>query len=276
MGANRDAIYNYMNQLTINGSDILTAIDSYGFKNKALLIQKEYTVKTSKTQITIGKMMDYFVNVPYKIEFNNAIAVKNILDYAMKIDNWYMGSSSQTYRKNLFISNTWCDMYQIHRNHNFPAIAGTDDDTAQFDGFPCYRCGIIFPKRNITIDHQKPQSGGEYLAVLKIFRALGLTASGPTGTKGKFFAGPVAPLPKVPVKIVKNKGMDFEEDKPDTKYTLSRDGVLLLSLAYAANAPIEQYCMHSLVNFKPLCGACNASKNNRTMNKTDYDDDDDN
>jgi hypothetical protein len=47
------------------------------------------------------------------------------------------------------------------------------------DGTICRRCEVVFPLRTLTIDHQRPQNGGSELAVLRVFRGLGLTKAGP-------------------------------------------------------------------------------------------------
>ena len=141
--------------------------------------------------------------------------------------------------------------------------------------FPCMRCGLLLPANNITIDHQKPQEGGEVLAVLKSFRAIGMTQEGPKGAKGLAVAqkntydlllsgllnnnirGPISPHPQPLV--------DFGNRAK--RQTLSEQGAVIYSaLLWGGDKPVVfKTCMHSLLNLKPMCLRCNTSKGNSIL-----------
>ena len=138
--------------------------------------------------------------------------------------------------------------------------------------FPCMRCGLVLPENNITIDHQKPQEGGEVLAVAKAFRAIGMTQEGPKGAKGKAFAKlktytemfwglqkndfgePIGPHPR-------NKFAGVDRTK---RQSLDEQGTVTYStLLWGGDKPdLYRICMNSVLNLKPLCLRCNTSKGN--------------
>lgn len=134
----------------------------------------------------------------------------------------------------------------------------------QVPSAPCMICGLVLPLRNLTIDHQRPQKGGEIEAVLKTFRAFGLTLEGPGGPKGQAILAHVntgkalAPLPTQPGRDALGGGAAAR------RYSLNEDGMFLYSFVAAANQiqQLKDACMHGLLNLKPACGACNSSKGN--------------
>jgi hypothetical protein len=136
---------------------------------------------------------------------------------------------------------------------------------------PCMVCGLFLPTRNLTIDHQRPQTGGDIEAVLKTFRAFGLTQEGPKGPKGQAIQsylaassgfGSTAPT--------LNKVMPMPGRAPlggtsvDARYTLNDQGTVLYSFVVAAGqtAELQSQCMHGLINLRPVCGACNSGRGN--------------
>lgn len=129
---------------------------------------------------------------------------------------------------------------------------------------PCMICGLVLPLRNLTIDHQRPQTGGDHEAVLKTFRAFGLTTEGPQGPKGRAILAhitqgtPVATVPTQPTRAALGGAL------PVNRYTLNDIGTILYSFVASAGetALLESQCMHGLLNLKPACGACNSARGN--------------
>jgi hypothetical protein len=144
---------------------------------------------------------------------------------------------------------------------------------------PCHNCGVVLPIQSIEVDHQNPQAGGRF--VLKIFRTIGLTTTGPIGAKGGAYAFDRA----------FNRGKDFKstlihpnyremgsdsylteasrytgyDTTPVSKWTTTVEGSLLLSAFAFVNAmnDLNRFCMNSVLNLVPLCRACNGAKGNR-------------
>lgn len=129
---------------------------------------------------------------------------------------------------------------------------------------PCMICGIILPLRNLTIDHQRPQSGGGLEAVVKTFRGLGLTTEGPQGPKG------IAILNHVKQAIPLSAAQTQQGRPPlngaslSNRYTLNQMGAALYSFVEIAGAAgvLESQCMHGVFNLRPVCGACNSDRGN--------------
>jgi hypothetical protein len=142
----------------------------------------------------------------------------------------------------------------------------------------CMECGLVLPLRNLTIDHQRPQTGGELEAILKTFRAFGLTTEGPQGAKGKMIlayvqasAQPSTQFPTQIQQIIQAIPTRLERgplsgSSVTDRYTLNDEGTLLYSFAVEAGQleELKSQCMHGLLNLKPLCGACNSSRQNPT------------
>ena len=127
---------------------------------------------------------------------------------------------------------------------------------------PCMICGLVLPLRNLTVDHQRPQSGGEPEAVAITFRAFGLTNEGPHGPKGQkimdhFTRG--APLSAV---LTQPGRAALGGISVNARYTLNEMGTVLYSFVAAAGEleRLKTNCMHGLMNLSPACGACNSSR----------------
>ncbi len=174
-------------------------------------------------------------------------------------------------------SRIWCQFYQ-RGNRSLAYVNGTTlTPGVAEDSIPCKKCGLVLPMKLITIDHQRPQAGGEFEAVAKVFRIFGLTLEGPKGAKGKAFqelvqkggtatnvvlAGDMGVLTVAPLPVgVKALGGNSLADR----YTLNDSGTMYYSLVKAAGAlkELQDRCMHSLLNLAPLCQSCNNIKNNQ-------------
>ena len=141
--------------------------------------------------------------------------------------------------------------------------------------FPCMNCGIILPEHAITIDHEKPQEGGELLALLKVFRACGLTLVGPNGSVGQMYAryaaqsffDLVAAVMDPHIWPTLQPGVrPSKANNQKNRQTLNNCGTVIYSvLLWSEDLKLViKNCMNSLLNLKPLCLSCNASKGNAT------------
>ncbi len=194
---------------------------------------------------------------PFHPTRHHSLTVKALKDIAWRIDDAYM---TTTYRS--CMSNpAWRTMFQVGPR-SVKRIVGTTVTATFEDTMPCYRCGLLLPLDQITIDHDKPQSGGGEQAVLKVLRNIsqGLThAPGVGGVASSYRSGVFAALPT----RAGGAGGGSAEGR-EARYTLTEKGMLFLSVATAASssADVSRYCMHSLFNLKPYCAKCNIAKSN--------------
>jgi hypothetical protein len=173
-----------------------------------------------------------------------------------------LAHAKTTYR-NALHSDPWRLLYNV-RERNVSYIENETPVTKHELTLPCMNCGIVLPIGHISIDHQRPQSGGELEAVLKTLRVCGLTNEGPKGTKGLMLMRhltqglSLAPLPTRP-----NRPRAAGTSLP-ARYTLNILGSVLYSLLIAAQAEdeLKARCMHGLMNLAPLCQPCNSSRGN--------------
>jgi hypothetical protein len=165
------------------------------------------------------------------------------------------GYTKATYR-NVKDSPHWRTAYAIepvwfsrmHKTHGpMPLLA---------DATSCRACGLVLPLRNLTIDHQKAQAGGEEAAICRVFRGVGLTVAGPHGAKNNMALGQFATL----VGGNSNPPRGSREDR----YTLNAAGAIYYSVLKAANqlGELKKACMHHYLNLRPICGPCNSSLGN--------------
>ena len=119
------------------------------------------------------------------------------------------------------------------------------------------RCQLVLPVKSMTIDHQRPQKGGQYKAISRVFRGLGLTKEGPRGVKNRAaiarfaadLGGTVHPAPTA---------------KRNARNELSDAGVIYYSILKKIDlAGLKSACMHHYLNLAPMCSNCNSSKGNR-------------
>jgi hypothetical protein len=119
---------------------------------------------------------------------------------------------------------------------------------------PCGDCGLVVRENLITVDHQRPQAGNDLEPICKVFRAVGLTAAGPTGGKGIAVGTELGP------KI----GGAFGTGGRDEKYTLNPAGTIYLTLinTVGGTGDLKTACLNHFVNLQPLCHACNSPGRN--------------
>lgn len=161
-------------------------------------------------------------------------------------------------------------------------VEGTTLKMVHEKTMPCQICGIVTPITRIEIDHMRPQASGEKEAVLKVLRMLSLTAAEPTGPKSQSLRrglseaearfgpemglaafqlfGQPAPVPTRLNRAPSGPPISTKE----ARHSLNWQGMLFYSAVKALNcvAELEECCMHSLVNLRPLCGLCNGSRGN--------------
>lgn len=131
------------------------------------------------------------------------------------------------------------------------------------DTIPCHNCGMVLPLSAVQVDHHMPQTGGEDLYTLKMARALGLTASGPTGGKGSAVAaGNLAALTVNPKGRATGDYNHLSVATPKAKWTTDDRGSAFFSLAAYVGAldDIKRICKNTVLNLVPLCGDCNRVK----------------
>jgi len=205
-------------------------------------------------EITFTKSTTH-INASYAlggISLTASIPMQNIRALANNIDEYHHAN----YR-NVMLNSAWRSLYQVRKRSLLQiGTDGLTDYNVSTESVPCYDCGYIFPLENITVDHQKPQTGGVFLAIAKVFRAFGYAEEQSQGQKGRTIGGFVA-LSAIPIRQSKNG------TKKDDRNTLNKEGTAIFSLLYEKQGNIlERCCMHSLINLKPLCNSCNSSKGN--------------
>lgn len=195
-----------------------------------------------------------------------SVGINLLLDAARKIDSLY---ATTTYRS-VLNHPSWLQLYQSSLRNIQYINHGNTLQVQNEQTVPCHECGIVLPIDHITIDHQKPQTGGETQAILKVLRniGLGLTHAGPSGAKGVQVQALLAnqTLTPVPTKL----GKTANPPDPAPKYTLTMQGIAFVSAVAAANctAELKRSCMHSMINLAPHCFRCNLLKNNGRLDLT--------
>ncbi len=123
--------------------------------------------------------------------------------------------------RNVKYDQLWRQVYGV-RQKQFDTYdsRANQKGTTILDATYCQNCGVVLPLRNLTIDHQKPQQGGAMEAMLRVFRALGLTVSTGSGQKNRFLQGQFAPFVGGQTTILSRGDRGSTPDR----YTLSAKG----------------------------------------------------
>jgi hypothetical protein len=202
-----------------------------------------------------------------------------LIDVAMAIDEF---SYAATTYANIARQRLFRLLYQV-QDRTVAYIVGTTAGTKLEESFPCQDCGLVLPTSLMSIDHSRPQSGGETEAVAKVLRTLGLTVAGSSSPKAtqlnagvaaalqsnQGFAnaltsfsmnGTVQPVPTKPGRGPKGPATSTRDDR----YSLKWEGGVFYSVAIALDcvSELQTRCMHSLINLRPLCSGCNSSRGN--------------
>lgn len=187
-----------------------------------------------------------------------SISLDEVVKIGKALDSAYMTTD---YRK-VFLNATWKQLFNV-QNRDFGYIRGVTLVTASEESLPCRKCGILLPSSHMTIDHKKPQSGGEDQAILKVLRGLHENLTALPG-HGKFATayreGTTTALP-VSVDEAEQPSNAFEKER---RYTLTHRGGTVLAVLIAATdkQTVLNACMHSVFNLRPYCAKCNISKSN--------------
>ncbi|TAM54317.1 MAG: hypothetical protein EPN57_06775 [Paraburkholderia sp.] len=194
---------------------------------------------------------------PPKVEYSLG------LDEAAKIAASLTAAYMTTDYRRVLREPYWMQLFNV-QDRNFNYIEGTTPRTSTEASLPCYNCGLILPASHITIDHTKPQAGGQDQAILKVFRGLSCHLTMLPGS-GHFVnayrTGAVDPLPTRAGRAGSSSSSDFAKER---RYTLTAKGMTMLSvlIASAGLQPVLNACMHSAFNLRPYCAKCNISKSN--------------
>jgi hypothetical protein len=239
-----------------------------------------WTIEAGKPKKETGKLL---VDPPTRrVGFQNTAAIRDYTwctSIAMIIDEFSYAESTYA---NIVRQNLFRQMYQFD-TRSLPYINGTTSVQKMEDTFPCQVCGLLTPANHVSIDHVRPQSGGETEAVAKLMRMLGYMVGGALGSKPaqlqagvkaastyqgglahgmhRLMGGKVQAVPTAPGRGM--KAASTQQELID-RYSLNWEGALFYSLTIALNCVdrLETRCMHSLVNLRPVCGHCNSTRGN--------------
>jgi hypothetical protein len=156
----------------------------------------------------------------------------------------------------------WMQLFNV-KDRQFNYVEGIAPRTSNEASLPCYNCGLVLPAGHITIDHKKPQAGGQHQAILKVLRGLASNLTlmpGHGNFANAYYGGTNDPLPTRAGRDA-TPSSDFESER---RYTLSHKGMTVLSVLVASTSfqTVLNGCMHSAFNLRPYCAKCNISKSN--------------
>ncbi len=245
-----------------------------------------WTLEAAKPVLRAGEVVLVSIKPKRMIGFKGGAGAKNFdwfCEAAMVIDEL---SYAKTTYNNIISQRLFSQLYQVGPR-TVAYVEGTNLVYRTEESFPCQDCGLVLPLSRVSVDHVRPQTGGENESVVKVLRVLGLTVLGSSGTKGQQLAQGVqaavhdkggagqgmfrlqmernlAPIPTKPGRG--QKAPTSHQTKVD-RYSLTWEGALFYSVvkALGAEKELQVRCMHSLVNLRPVCSSCNSSRGNRTV-----------
>lgn len=171
-------------------------------------------------------------------------------------------SYGSKYRK-VIDNELWQGVYNVDLYHSFTGYDSRNGAPRKKieAAVACRKCFIILPTRIITIDHQAPQTGGTKLAILRIFRGLGLTAGGPR-LNGKNYKS----IQLTASKVGGDPAPVMARPKTEPLKTLNDAGTLYYSVLKANDEGwLGKACLHHYLNLRPMCGPCNSSLSNKNI-----------
>jgi hypothetical protein len=183
----------------------------------------------------------------------------HLLNFFAFVDNHTVPASS--YRQ-ILGNKLWCEIYRV-QPCTFPTYNHKTNKMGKLTYFAtaCQKCYLILPVWLLTIDHAKPQDGGQADALLRVFRAAGLTDKPGFGRKNwqlqEKTAASVGVTPYAPAQNEQRGGVV-------ERYTLNTHGILYYSLLmhFGLLEELANKSMHHLVNLRPMCGPCNSRLRN--------------
>ena len=161
-------------------------------------------------------------------------------------------------------NNLWRTIYKVNLKNfdTWDSKTGTSGNKP-YQSTYCQKCGLMLPLRNLTIDHQKPQQGGDiskFQAMIRIFRALGLTCETGAGEKNRhiqsqFAASVGGDTILIPLNQKISEG---------NRYSLTDKGALYYSILKIFDQvnQMKLMAMNHVVNLRPMCAPCNSSLQN--------------
>lgn len=236
---------------------------------------KAYTIRSGIKGPTA--FLEYYLDLDNRSVLDGSgqsiLPVSAAEQFAAKID--YNSAAVRHHRDFLMRDPRWREFYLVRRREliYLEPTTGVGAGREVDETVPCMACGICLPIDIIEVDHQQPQSGGEYLAVCKVFRSIGLTQGPPRGVKGNMLwesyvdPPPLQMYPKnKPIKPGDKKSEIKDGTERGNRYTLNPAGSALFSLLLELDQETEliNRCLNHYANLKPLCPICNKSKGNRT------------
>lgn len=194
---------------------------------------------------------------------NSTLKAEITYDQAAKFFEYLRdGSYAPTMYRNVKNNEHWKTAYGV-QNYNFATKTKAGVSSSEtLNGAACRKCNLILPLKILTVDHQRPQEGGSNLAILRFFRALGLTEGGPSiGGKNR------AALARYAANVGGDSTIGAAASKDAKKYQLSSVGIIYYTVLWHGKfiGKLQEVCMHHYLNLRPLCGPCNSSLSNSNI-----------
>lgn len=214
-----------------------------------------YFVRYEKKQIGYVLQLKDYTNK------NNPTTVKEITGVQFKAFFDALEEIFVANHRNIKSNEDWRTFYGYFKDFfDFYDDKNEKINSREEEGVYCRQCGLVLHHTQVQVDHFKPRVGGLGAAILKVFRAFGLTLHGPTGLKG------VGGRTKYAARLGGNTATaaKFVGDSV-TKYRMNEAGTIYFSAIKAAGHvdALAKMCMNSYFNLRPVCGSCNAAKGNR-------------
>lgn len=231
---------------------------------QACTIEKGVVLKQDGETIQIKReeINKYVSKIYFEYGILNASKIKQdqIAEF-FKLFDQNTKYTENTYRK-IKKDPKWREIYDVKSDDNYKwknPKSGMEYQE-KTDIVFCRGCGVLMPLKLATVDHQKPQTGGDVEAVCRVFRAFGLTKSPPSSNKSKVFFDLLAD------KVGGSKNI-FATNSKEERYTLNSAGRIYFSYLAATKCldEVVKKSMHSIFNLRPVCGPCNSALRNSNI-----------
>lgn len=185
-----------------------------------------------------------------------------IADFLCKVEVRCFSHTVTTYRSVLHNDMLFKELYDISNRPVSYIENGMTSTKSELTG-PCMICGVVLPVTAMQVDHQaaKGAKGGGDEALLRAFRAMGLTKAAAHGPKNSTILtrmDATAPAPAVSTQ----PGRALPAGSRNDRYTLNDKGAVLYSIIKFANRDdnVRTRCLHGLTNLRLSCPHCNTSR----------------